>query len=86
MNIGLIANLISAYKEKSLLKSSEFHALILAGVSLAAKQWAPNLAPDLVGHIGPVVDAAVTYAALRIASKAAKPASVVAKVDPGDSR
>lgn len=85
MNFALVANLIAAYKEKSLLKSSEFHALVLAGVGLAAKQWMPNLPAEVVGHIGPLVDTAVTYAALRISSKATKPAAVV-KADPGDSR
>lgn len=84
MNFALIANLLEAYKEKSLLKSSEFHAVVLAGVGLALKQWAPGVSPELSSHIGPVVDAAVTYAALRVASKAAKPAAaVVTKADPG---
>lgn len=80
MNFALLTNLITNYQNKSLLRSSEFHALILAGVAAAAKQWAPHLDPSVSNALPTLVEMGIGYAVLRISGKMASSHTTAPKI------
>lgn len=82
MNFALLSNLIANYQNKSLLKSSELHAIVLMGVAAAAKAWVPNLPPVISDHVGELLFTAGTYAALRVSSKLASAHATAPKIVP----
>lgn len=68
---AIINNLIGAYRQKSLLRSSEAHASILAAIGVIIAQLGWISEADWNTTIGPSVVTLVTYAILRISGKAA---------------
>lgn len=73
MNFLTLANLFAAYKSKSLLRSSELPAAIVAaaGFGLNAVGWVPKEAWD--STVGPAVGSLTAYTLARVYSKAAAP-------------